>query len=77
MLTLFALIVSFRHLLHILLGLVLYQLGQEEGKRFLPNHRINNFFDPSHFYFLCATVVWREALDCERVKECPFWIGKE
>ena len=34
MLTLFALIVSFGHLLHILLGLVLYQLGQEEGKRF-------------------------------------------
>ena len=42
---------------------------------FSPNHQINNFFDPSHFYFLCGNVtfsqVWREALDCERVKECP------
>ena len=54
------------------IGLVLYQFGSRRRKAFfLPNHRINNFFDPSHFYFLCATVVWREALDCERVKECP------
>ena len=60
---------------HLELGSYFISLGQEEGKRFLPNHRINNFFDPSYFYFLCGYMtfsqVWREALDCERVKECP------